>query len=111
MGRGGDRREYERAEIVGQLWGSLGVVHPLRDVGRGGALVEASRSLRLLSVHRMRLVLGQVEGDAEVRVRRVDAVAGPDGERYLIGLEFVELPPSLLAQIDRLLAAGAGGSG
>ena len=111
MGSGGDRREQERAEIVGQLWGSLGDVHPLRDIGRGGGLFEAARSLRLLSVHRMRLALGPVAGDARVRVCRVEAVAGPDGrERYRIGLEFVELPPPLLEQIDRLVAADAAGS-
>jgi len=85
-------------------------VHPLRDIGRGGALLEAAQSLRLLTVHRMRLALGPVEGDAEVRVCRVEAVAGPDGrERYLIGLEFVELPSPLLEQIDRLMAADAAG--
>jgi hypothetical protein len=105
-----DRRGRERAEIVGQLWGSLGVIQPLRTIGRGGALVEAGQSLPLLSVHRMRLALGDVEGNVEVRVCRVEPMVSANGrERYLIGLEFVQLPLLLVERIDQLVEGGVVG--
>jgi len=102
-----DRRSQERAEIVGQLWGSLGVVHPVKDIGRGGALLEAGPWPPPLSVQRMQLTVGdETEGSAEVRMCRVEPVTGPDGgQRHLIGLEFLDVPPPLLEKIDELVAA------
>jgi len=102
-----DRRGRERSEIVGQLWASLGAVQTLRvrDVGRGGALVEGAHPLAPQSVHRARLVLEPVGGAVEGRVCRVDPAA-PDGRGYVIGVEFVQLPVPLLERIDGLVAAG-----
>jgi hypothetical protein len=103
----GERRGCERSEIVGELWGSLGFVLslPLRNLGSSGALLEVGQSLPLSSVHRIRLTLGETRGEVEVRVCRVEPIPGPEGpERYLIGVEFVQLPPSLAEQIDRLVA-------
>jgi c-di-GMP-binding flagellar brake protein YcgR len=101
---GDDRRSQERAEIVGQLWGSLGVVHHIRDICREGALLEAAHSLAPLSVQRMRLALDELEGSAEVRVRRVAPVAAPgERERYLVGLEFVELPAAMRERIEQIV--------
>lgn len=102
-----DRRSHARAEIVGQLWGSLGVAHPVKDIGRGGALLEAGPWPPPLSVQRMRLTVGdETEGSAEVRMCRVEPVTGPDGgERHLVGLEFLDVPPPLLQKIDELVAA------
>lgn len=113
MGRQGDRRERERSEIVGQLWVSLGVVEPmpLRNVGRGGALLEAEQMLPLRSVHRMRLSLDEVEGDIEARVCHVRSAAFEGRQRYLIGLEFLELPTLLAERIERRLTGEAGGPG
>lgn len=102
-----DRRGRERAEIVGQLWGSLSVVHPVRDIGRGGALLEAGPWPPPSSVQRMGLAVGdEAEGSTEVRMCRVQPVTGPDGrERHLIGLAFLDVPPALLQVIDEFVAA------
>ena len=102
-----DRRSQERAEIVGELWGTLGVVHGVKDIGRGGALLEAGPWPPPLSVQHMRLTVGaEGEGDAEVRMCRVERITGPDGvEKHLIGLEFLDVPSPLLQKIDELVAA------
>ena len=38
-------------------------------------------------------------------MRHVTSETVPDGERYLVGLEFVEPGAAALAQIDRVVAA------
>src|SRR5512132_2338566 len=87
----GDRRAELRFEIIGQLWGSLEVTEqlPLRNVGRGGALIEARVPLSADAVHNVRLMLGDQANDVQARVRHVTPVREGAGERYLIGLEFV----------------------
>lgn len=106
----GDRRGDLRFEIIGQLWGSLEVAQhlPLRNLGRGGALVESSLPLNADTVHGVRLLLGGEPNDLQVRVRHVTPVREPAGERYLIGVEFVNPPVGTLEQIDRIVAAAMG---
>jgi hypothetical protein len=106
----GDRRGDLRFEIIGQLWGSLETVErlPLRNVGRGGALVESRVPLSAQSVHGVRLLLGEEPSDVKVRVRHVTPVTTPAGDRYLVGLEFVDLGLPALEQIDRLVASSLG---
>ncbi len=106
----GDRRSELRFEIIGQLWGSLEVIErlPLRNLGRGGALVESRQPLGTDSIHGVRLVFGEQADDLEVRVRHVTPVHAADGERYLIGLEFVNPGAGTLDRIDSLVAAALG---
>lgn len=106
----GDRRGELRFEIIGQLWGALEVVEhlPLRNVGRGGALVESKIPLSGDTVHGVRLQLGEHANEVQVRVRHVTPIREPGGERYLIGLEFVNLGVGTLEQIDRIVAAAMG---
>ena len=49
----GDRRIRPRFDIVGDLWGTLETVLqlPLRNVGRGGALIHSHVPLPSHSVH------------------------------------------------------------
>ena len=106
----GDRRSDLRFEIIGQLWGSLETVErlPLRNLGRGGALVESPLPLGAQSVHGVRLLFGGQPNDVKVKVRHVTPVSTSAGDRYLIGLEFMELDIPALEQIDRVVAASLG---
>lgn len=107
----GDRRSDLRFEIIGQLWGSLEIVEPLplRNVGRGGALVESRLPLAADSVQPVRFVFQGRTRDLQTRVRHVIPIVGPEGrERYLVGLEFVEPGEETLADLDRLVAANGG---
>jgi hypothetical protein len=107
----GDRRSDLRFEIIGQLWGSLETVEPLplRNVGRGGALVESRLPLPSDSVQGVRLVFQGRASDLQARVRHVTPIVDPEGgERYLIGLEFVTPGEEALARIDHLVAVSSG---
>src|SRR5512136_2179667 len=107
----GDRRGDLRFEIIGQLWGSLETVEPLplRNVGRGGALVESRLPLASESVHGVRLAYDAHTTTIQARVCHVTPIVNPDGmERYLIGLEFLEPEAAALEQIDNLVTASGG---
>lgn len=108
----GDRRLRPRFELVGELWGSLETVLqlPLRNVGIGGALFESHVPLPVESIHRLSWKCDDRDTAVQVRVRHVRPVESADGERsYLIGIEFLSLNPLIAGQIDKWLAAGAGG--
>jgi hypothetical protein len=102
----GDRRIRPRFDIVGDLWGTLETVLPLplKNVGRGGALLESRVALVAESVHRLTF---RAKGDdilIPVRVRHVRAHRSDSGEEiFLIGLEFMTAHPVLIEQIDRWL--------
>src|SRR5512141_2506018 len=102
----GDRRGELRFEIIGHLWGALEQVEtlPLRDVGRGGALVESRLPLAPDSVHAMLLRFDEdASHEVKVRVRHVRPVGS--GEGYLVGVEFIELAARVGDHIDRYVAA------
>jgi uncharacterized membrane-anchored protein len=104
----GDRRGRRRYEIVGQLWGALESVEPLRlrNLARGGALLESRFSLQVDSVHRLRLASADRTSDLQARVRHVSRpVAAAGGSSYLIGMEFLALPPLASEHLEQLLAA------
>jgi hypothetical protein len=103
-----DRRNAIRFEIVGRLRGSLAAEPPvrLRDLGRGGALIEAPWSLVPNTVHNVRIDSDQhlLAIDARVsHVRRSYA-----GNSYLIGLEFLHVDDAASTQIERLVARAPG---
>jgi hypothetical protein len=107
----GDRRIRPRFDIVGDLWGSLDTVLrlPMRNVSRGGALIQSDVPLPPQSVHRIALQADGKELSVPVRVSHVDAQVSADGEHtYLIGVEFISAQPALLQFVDRLLVAGRG---
>ena len=100
----GDRRARTRFEIVGPLWGALERVEPLtvRNISRGGALMESSVALKLDDVHRLRVTHDGHAADVQVRVRHV-RVTPRVGARYEVGLEFLTLPDAIASEIDRLV--------
>ena len=85
-----DRRAQLRFEIVGRLRGTIAShsTVQLRDISRGGALVESPWPLQLDTVHAVRLESHSQFSQVDACVRHVrPAVPGPN--HYLIGLEFV----------------------
>jgi hypothetical protein len=107
----GDRRARPRFDILGDLWGTLEtVLHlPLRNIGRGGALLESATALVPESVHRLTMRAGGQDVSTQVRVRHVEAQRGMSGEpSYLIGVEFLSMHPVLLEQIEQWAAAERG---
>lgn len=107
-----DRRSDVRFEFVGHLWGTLVTVEslPLRNIGRGGALVESRRRLLGAPVHNIHLIHDAGTTTIRAKVRHVTPIVSPSGvARYLIGLEFLDPEETALEQIDHLVAA-AGGS-
>lgn len=98
-----DRRAYERYDVVGALWGVLEMPEVARvlNASTTGLLIEAALSPVLHSVHAVRLAIDgePVQIDAVVRHCRV----GSEG-KHLIGLEFRDIPTSLLASLERLSA-------
>ena len=99
----GDRRGRPRFEIVGDLWGTLDSVigMPLLNVGRGGALIQSAVPLTSNSVHHITVRCEGQQTPANVQVRHVRPVMGSDGRDYfLIGLEFLTMPATLMAQIE-----------
>jgi hypothetical protein len=103
----GDRRTDLRFEIIGQLWGSLETVepHPLVNLARGGALIESRTRLNPDAVRAVRFQFNGTSHDIPVKVRHVTSEPAPDGERFLVGLEFVEPSAAALEQIDKVVAA------
>jgi len=91
---------------VGQLWGALETVEPLdlRDISRGGALLESRVPLSPDSVHRLRVAFNDVIADVQARVRHVRSVPHASGDRYLIGLEFLHVQQAALDRIDQMVA-------
>lgn len=107
----GDRRIRPRFDIVGDLWGTLesALRLPVRNVGRGGALIHSHVPLSSGSVHQLTLETAGVPLTTQIRVQRVEPRSGRDGDRtYLIGVEFMAPHPALLEQVDRWVAAGHG---
>lgn len=103
----GDRRNRPRYDIVGELWGTLETVvrMPLRNVARGGVLMESKVPLAPSSVHRLNFAWNGEEMPAQVCVRHVRPALNPDGEPcFLIGLEFMSLQPVLSDRISQWMA-------
>lgn len=103
----GDRRAEMRFEIIGQLWGSLEAVHrlKLRNLARGGALVETATPPAPDQFRALRLGVNGAAHDIEVRVCHVTPRKTSEGDRYFVGLEFIEPSAGALEGIDRLVEA------
>lgn len=88
-----DKRDRERIEILGELHGEVMIFQPLsiKEISRGGCLVETSFPLHLNSLHDIKLTLGEqsvvLKGRvAHCRISDVDQEA----VHYKSGLEFIE---------------------
>ena len=106
----GDRRSRVRYDVVGTLWGLLELDEAarIRNVSRTGALIETSFPAALASTHSLKLIVEGAPVDVTGLVRHVRPAEpdpgrpGAQGPRYLIGLEFVSPPDSVLRSVDHL---------
>jgi c-di-GMP-binding flagellar brake protein YcgR len=105
-----DRREQTRFELTGQLWASVDFRAPIviRDLATGGALVETTLAPNWSTLRLAQMSLSSQGPTVTVVVRHITPVHGsPEEGRHLIGLEFVNVSPSVQADIDRLVTAAS----
>jgi hypothetical protein len=88
-----EKRDTDRVPILGELHGEIMVFEPMaiKEISRGGALIETRFPLQLNSLHDLRLTLGDrsvvVKGRvAHCRITDVDQ----DIVMYRSGMEFIE---------------------
>ncbi len=105
-----DRRGRPRFEIVGDVTGTLetAVSLLLRDVGRGGVLVESSVILTAGALHTAMFSCDGQQTSVGVCVRHVRPVVSGGGQRFLAGLEFTTVTPGLLELIERWMGLQGG---
>ena len=88
-----DKRDRERLEILGELHGEVMVFQPLsiKEISRGGCLVETAFPLHLNSLHDIRLTLGEQSVVLKGRVAHC-RISDVDQEvvHYRSGVEFIE---------------------
>jgi hypothetical protein len=102
-----DRRAASRLEFVGDQWGSLHGQETLRlrNFGRDGVLIESATELPVGSVHAIKLVHLANAAQCLVTVKHLAARSDAKVlQRYLIGLQFINLDSQALALIDQMLA-------
>ena len=100
----GDRRVRVRFEVVGALRGMLELPASARllNISRTGALLESPLAFPLESTQLVYFSLGGDEVAVETHVRHVRQVPKEGGADYLVGVEFVTVPPALLHSIEQL---------
>jgi len=88
-----NKRDRERVEILGELHGEVMVFQPLsiKEISRGGCLVETAFPLHLNSLHDIRLTLGVRSVVLKGRVAHC-RISDVDQEivHYRSGIEFIE---------------------
>ena len=101
-----DRRLASRFDIVGEPWGTLDALEPMRvrDLAPGGVLVESPTPLAVGSVHELELIDGTITARVRATVRHLSALR-PQGarRRFLMGLEFLDLDAQSSAGIERII--------
>src|SRR6266487_3056806 len=89
-----EKRDRERIEILGQLHGEVMIFQPLsiKEISRGGCLVETAFPLHLNSLHDVRLTLGDQSVVLKGRVAHC-RISDVDQEivTYRSGVEFIEM--------------------
>ena len=104
----GDKRDTERIEILGELHGEVMIYQPMaiKEISRGGALIEIGFPLHLDSLHEFRLTLG--DRSLVVKARVVHCTI-TDVEQELVlyraGIEFVEASDRVTSAIGDFIDA------
>jgi hypothetical protein len=102
------RRHSERLQILGDLPGAATVHQSIlvKELGPGGAQIEATFPLVLNAIHEFRLALGSLTVVVKGRVVhcRIEEV---DAEQlvYRAGIEFVDMPDWVSAAVNDFVAA------
>jgi hypothetical protein len=93
MSTSDEKRDRERIEILGELHGEVMVFQPLsiKEISRGGCLVETAFPLHLNSLHEVRLTLGERSIVLKGRVAHC-RISDVEQEivTYRSGVEFIE---------------------
>lgn len=101
-----DHRGAERLQLLGELHGEVMVCLPMavKEIGRGGALIETGFPLQLNSLHEVRLTLGDRPVVVKGRVAYC-TVCDVDQESvlYRSGIEFVEPSERVAAAIGEFI--------
>ena len=101
-------RKNERLEIFGEMLGEVMVYEPMavREISRGGALVETSFALVVDSLHDFRLVLGNISIVVKARIVHSHvSELEQGGVIYRAGIEFVQPTDHALEAIGQFMAA------
>jgi len=101
-------RKNERLEIFGEMLGEVMVYQPMaiREISRGGALIETSYPLQVDSLHDLRLMLVDISIVVKGRIVHshvCDLEQG--GVLYRVGIEFVQPTDHALDAIGQFMAA------
>ena len=101
-----DKRDAERIRILGQLQGEVMVFQPMavREISRGGALVETVFPLQLDSLHDFRLTLGDRSVVVKSRVVHCH-ISDVDQELvvYRSGVQFIAMSERVLDVIGEFI--------
>jgi hypothetical protein len=102
----GDRRSRVRFEVFGAFWGTFDAGDAVRvhNLTHHGALIEAHQPLAVESVQSVCLMLDGQPAIADAKVRHLEPASSHDGERYLVGVEFVTASTAFTEAVDRLMA-------
>ena len=103
-----EKRDRERIEILGELHGEVMIFQPLsiKEISRGGCLVETAFPLHLNSLHDIRLTLGEKSIVLKGRVAHC-SISDVEQEvvHYHSGLEFVEPSDRIREVINEFMDA------
>jgi len=103
----GDRREHLRFDISGQLWASLdfGERVVVRNLTASGMLIETSLLSAFKPIRAAQLAFEERASPITVIVRHVSPLQETvQNNRFLVGLEFVNLSPSQQIDLERLVS-------
>lgn len=105
-------RKNERLEIFGEMLGEVMVYEPMavREISRGGALIETSFPLVVDSLHDFRLKLGDISIVVKGRIVHSHLNELEDGPAvHRVGIEFVQPTEHVVEAIGQFMAAIAAG--
>ena len=109
-----EKRDRERVEILGELHGEIMVFQPLsiKEISRGGCLVESSFPLHINSLHDIRLTLGDQSVVLKGRVAHC-SISDVEQEvvHYRSGVEFIDPPERIRGVIVEFIGAIKAGRG
>jgi c-di-GMP-binding flagellar brake protein YcgR len=103
-----EKRDRERIEILGELHGEIMIFQPLsiKEISRGGCLVETAFPLHLNSLHEIRLTLGHQSVVLKGRVAHC-RISDVEQEivHYRSGIEFIEPSDRIQQAIAQFIEA------
>jgi hypothetical protein len=106
--RSRERRRGSRVRLARPLTARVRTINEalVRDLSKGGALIETGRALAPGSRCEVHLELGERKANATARVARCHLLAG--GKRYEAGIEFEKIDAETLAAIEKIVSESHG---